>query len=79
MYNRFEMWQEPHFAMIVFHATLSNISVILWWSVLFVEETGVPKENHRLAVTEKLLSYHFHFTMDGDLTYNFSNDKLLKI
>jgi len=24
-----------------------NISVISWWSVLTVEETGVPGENHR--------------------------------
>ena len=31
----------------VFNATLNNISVILWWSVLLVEETGVPGENHR--------------------------------
>jgi len=23
-----------------------NISVISWWSVLLVEETGVPGENH---------------------------------
>jgi hypothetical protein len=31
----------------VFNATLNNISVILWRSVLLVEETGVPRENHR--------------------------------
>jgi hypothetical protein len=28
------------------YATFNNISVILWWSVLLVEETGVPGENH---------------------------------
>ena len=28
-------------------ATLNNISVISWKSVLLVEETGVPGENHR--------------------------------
>jgi hypothetical protein len=28
-------------------ATFNNISVISWWSVLLVEETGVPRENHR--------------------------------
>ena len=32
---------------VVFNATFNNISVILW-SVLLVEETGVPEENHRL-------------------------------
>ena len=31
----------------VFNATFSNISVILWRSVLLVDETGVPGENHR--------------------------------
>jgi hypothetical protein len=30
----------------VFNATFNNISVISWRSVLFVEETGVPGENH---------------------------------
>jgi hypothetical protein len=29
----------------VFNATFNNISVISWWSVLLVEETGVPREN----------------------------------
>jgi hypothetical protein len=35
----------------VFNATFNNISVILWQSVLLVEETGVPKENHRPAAS----------------------------
>jgi len=30
----------------VFNATFNNISVILWRSVLLVEENGVPGENH---------------------------------
>ena len=29
-----------------FYATFNNISVISWWSVLLVEETRVPGENH---------------------------------
>jgi len=33
----------------MFNATFSNISVISWWSVLLVEETGVLRENHRSA------------------------------
>ena len=32
---------------IAFNATFNNISVISWRSVLVVEETGVPAENHR--------------------------------
>ena len=31
----------------VFHATFNNITVISWRSVLLVEETGVPGDNHR--------------------------------
>ena len=30
----------------VFNATFNNNSVITWWSVLLVEETLVPEENH---------------------------------
>jgi hypothetical protein len=31
----------------VLNATFNNISIILWQSVLLVEETGVSGENHR--------------------------------
>jgi hypothetical protein len=34
------------FGLMVFKATFNNISVISWWSVLLVEETRVPGENH---------------------------------
>jgi hypothetical protein len=30
----------------VLNATFNNISVTLWGSVILVEETGVPAENH---------------------------------
>ena len=36
----------------VFNATLKNISVLSWWSVLLVEETGVPEENHRPVASQ---------------------------
>ena len=32
---------------LVVNATFNNMSVISWRSVLLVEETGVPCENHR--------------------------------
>jgi hypothetical protein len=35
----------------VFNTTFNNIPAILWWSVLLVEETGVPGENHRPAAS----------------------------
>jgi hypothetical protein len=31
----------------LFNATFNNFSVILWWSVLLVEETEVSGENYR--------------------------------
>jgi hypothetical protein len=34
------------FCFMVFNATFNNISVIPWWSVLLVKETGVSGENH---------------------------------
>ena len=41
----------------VFNATFNNISVILWQSVLLVEETGIPEKTTNLSpVTDKL--YH---------------------
>jgi len=40
-----------------FNATFNNISVILWLSVLFVEETGVPWENHWILCSELQYSH----------------------
>ena len=42
---------------IVFNATCNNSSVISWWSVLLVEETGVPRENSRPA---QVIDIHYH-------------------
>ena len=36
---------------VVFNATFNNITVILWRSVLLVEETGVSGENLRAAAS----------------------------
>jgi len=38
----------------VFNAAFNNVSAISWRSVLFVEETGVPGENHRPAAKKKV-------------------------
>jgi hypothetical protein len=35
----------------VFNTTFNNISAISWQSVLLVEETGVPGENHSPAIS----------------------------
>jgi len=36
---------------VVFNITFNNISVILWQSVLLVEETAVSRENYRPAAS----------------------------
>jgi hypothetical protein len=44
----------------VFNATFQHISVILWWSVLLLEETGVPVENQKTTASQlQTLSYNF--------------------
>ena len=40
-------WNIVTVMIMVFNATFNNISVISWWSVLLVEDTG---ENHQPAV-----------------------------
>ena len=43
----------------VLNATLNNISVISWRSVLMVEDTGVPRENHQpVASYREILSHN---------------------
>jgi uncharacterized damage-inducible protein DinB len=44
----------------VFSATLKNISVISWRSVLLMEETGVPGENHRPATSHRQTFMHMY-------------------
>ena len=39
--------------LMVHKATFNNISIISWRSLVLVQETGLPSENHRL-VTDKL-------------------------
>ena len=42
----------------VFNATLNNMSVISWRSVLLEEETKVPGENHRPATGHRQTLSH---------------------
>ena len=56
----------------VFYATFNNISVILWQSVLLVEEIGVPGENHQLATSHwQTLSHNVVSSCIGSCTYNY--------
>jgi hypothetical protein len=40
----------------VFNVTFNNISVILWRSVLLLEATGVPGENHWQTLSHNVIS-----------------------
>jgi hypothetical protein len=51
----------------------NNISVISWWSVLLVEETGVPGENH-WHVTSHWQTYK-NLSKYGVRTHNFSGNR----
>jgi hypothetical protein len=42
----------------VLNATLNNISVISWRSVLLVEETGIPEEKQRPVTNQRQTSSH---------------------
>jgi len=61
----------------VFKATFNNILVISWQSVLLVEETGGPGENHRpVASHGKTLSHNVvHLTLIEIGTHNISDDR----
>ena len=63
----------------VFNATFNNISAISWRSVLLVEETGVPDENHRPAESHyQALSHNVVSNtprMSGIRTHNFGGDR----
>ena len=63
----------------VFNATFNNISVISWRSVLLVEETGVPGENHPPAASHWQAYSHNVVSSTPHLsriqTYNVSGDR----
>jgi hypothetical protein len=59
----------------VFNTTFNNISVISWQSVLLVEETGGPGENHYASLNpahgEVYSIQHFMIKFVSDLIQHF--------
>jgi hypothetical protein len=60
----------------VFSANFNTISVVSWWSVLLVEETGGPSENHRPVASHwQTLSHNvIHLALIEIWTHNISCD-----
>jgi hypothetical protein len=65
------------FGFMVFNATFNNISVKSLQSVLLVEETGGPRENHRPAASHwRTLSHNVvHLALSGIRTHNISGNR----
>ena len=53
----------------VFNATFNNISVISWQSVLLVEETRGPRENHRHVAGHQVMLSMFYIDLLFYLIY----------
>jgi hypothetical protein len=62
----------------VFNATFNNISVRSWRSVLLVEETRIPEENHQAIDSHWQTSSHdvvpSTLRLSGIRTHNISGD-----
>ena len=63
--------------LMVFNAIFNNISVMSWRSVLLVEETGEPGENHRPVASHRQTLSHtvVHLTLFKIRTHNISGDR----
>ena len=61
----------------VFNATFNNISVISWRSVLLIEKTGGPGENHQpVASHRQTLSHNgLHLAQIEIRPHNISGDR----
>jgi len=62
----------------VFNVTFNNISVILWQSVLLVQATGLPRENHRPVPSHRQTLSHNVVSLSGIGTHNINILESLK-
>ena len=71
-------WNDCLFVcLMVFNVNFNNISVLWWRSVLLMEKTGGPGENHRPVASHwQVLSHNtVHLTLINILTHNISGDR----
>jgi len=60
----------------VFNTTINNVSAISWRSVLLVEETGEPRENHRpvaVSLTNYITKCCIDFTGSWNTKYHYDH------
>ena len=57
--------------LVVFNVTFNDISAISWWSVLLVEETGGPRENHWQTLSHNVV----HLALIEIRTHKISGDR----
>jgi predicted Zn-dependent protease len=79
----YERIKDMFYGLMVFIATFNSISVISWHLVLYVEERGVPVENHRpVASYRQTLSYNAVSSSSRHKlgrTHNVSDDKSTQV
>ena len=63
-------WHWYSVSLMVFKATFNNISVASWQSVLLVEKTRVPGENHRPAASHWKLNHIMLYLTGIETDYN---------
>jgi hypothetical protein len=70
--SAYEIWSDKVGWFMVSNTTFNNISVISWLSVLLVEETREPGENHRPVASHWTLSWDSVFDDRFCITINIS-------
>jgi hypothetical protein len=73
----FDMEYIGQYPSMVFNANFNNISVIPWQSVLLVDETVVPGENHQPVASHFITLSHsvVHLALIKIRTRNISGDR----